>query len=188
MGKVILGLSMSLDGFINDRNGGVERLYPDLEVLRHTESLKETIQSTGAVVMGKRAFEMGDPDEYADNYEYQVPIFVVTGNTPFKQPRQTEKLTFNFVPDGVKSAITQAKAAALDKNVIIIGGASTAQQCMQAGLVDEIHIDILPVLLCSGLRLFENLGTHPIQLEKIAVFDTTLRTEIRFRVIRENSV
>jgi len=187
MGKVILGLSMSLDGFINDQNGSVEHLYPDLAVLRYTEPLREAIQTTGAVVMGKRAFEMGDPDEYADNYEFQVPIFVVTGDVPFQQPRQTEKLTFNFVPDGVTSAVAQAKVVAADKNVVIIGGARTAQQCLQAGLVDKIHIDILPVLLCNGLRLFENLGAQPFQLEKIAVFDATLRKELRFRVIREKS-
>jgi dihydrofolate reductase len=185
MSKVILGLSMSLDGFINDRNGSVERLYPDLEVLRYTQSLQEAIQNTGAVVMGKRAFEMSDPDDYADNYEFQVPIFVVTGNTPFQQPRQTEKLTFTFVPDGVESAIEQAKKAAGEKNVMIIGGANTAQQCLKAGLVDEIDIDILPVLLGNGRRLFDDFGTQPIQLEKIAVLDAGIRTELRFRVIRE---
>jgi dihydrofolate reductase len=175
---------MSLDGFINDQNGSVEHLYPDLEGLRHTEPLKEAIQTTGAVVMGKRAFEMGDPDEYAGNYEFQVPIFVVTGNVPFKQPLQNEKLTFNFVPDGVESAIAQAKTIARDKNVVVIGGANTAQQCLKAGLVDEIHIDIMPVLLCTGLRLFENLGVQPIELEKIAVFEGPVRTEIKFRVVK----
>jgi dihydrofolate reductase len=184
MGKVILGLSMSLDGFINDEHGSVERLYPDLEGLRDTEPLKEAIQSTGAVVMGKRAFEMGDPDDYAEKYEFQVPIFVVTGNIPFNPPRQTEKLTFNFVPDGVESAVEQAKRAAGEKDVTIIGGARTAQQSLISGLVDEIHIDIMPVLLCKGLRLFEKLGKQPITLEKIEVFDMPVRTTIKFRVVK----
>jgi hypothetical protein len=70
MGKVVLGMTMSLDGFINDRAGSVARLYPDLGELRNMPSLQETIKNTGAVVMGRRAFEMGDPDAYADHYEF----------------------------------------------------------------------------------------------------------------------
>lgn len=185
MGKVILGLTMSLDGFINDQNGGVDRLYPDLDELRHTESLKEAIRTTGAVVMGRGAFEMGEPDSYADNYEFQVPIFVLTSKIPKKQPRQTDKLSFTFVTDGIESAIMQAKAAARGKNVTIVGGASIAQQSLISGLLDEIHIDIMPLLLCRGLRLFENIGEQPIQLEKIPVLEAPVRTQLRFRVVKE---
>jgi dihydrofolate reductase len=187
MGKVILGFTMSLDGFINDQNGSVESLYPDLAELRNTEPLKESIKTTGAVVMGRHSFEMGDPDWYAANYEYQVPIFVLTRNIPQKQPRQTEKLTFTFITDGIESAIKQAKAAARDKDVTIIGGANIAQQCLRAGLLDEIHIDIMPLLLCNGLRLFENIGKQPIKLEKITVLEAPVRTQLRFRVVKEKS-
>ncbi len=184
MAKVILGLTMSLDGFINDRNGSVGSLYPDLEELRNKEPLQEAIRNTGAVVMGRRAFAMGDPDWYADNYEFQVPIFVLTKNIPKKQPRQTEKVTFTFVTDGVESAIEQAKAAARDKDVTIIGGASIFQQCLSTGLVDEMQIDIMPILLCKGLRLFEHLGEQPIKLEKIKTIDAPVRTHLSFRVIK----
>ncbi len=184
MAKVILGLTMSLDGFINDRNGSVGGLYPDLEELRNKEPLQEAIRNTGAVVMGRRAFAMGDPDWYADNYEFQVPIFVLTKNIPKKQPRQTEKVTFTFVTDGVESAIEQAKAAARDKDVTIIGGASIFQQCLSTGLVDEMQIDIMPILLCKGLRLFEHLGEQPIKLEKIKTIDAPVRTHLSFRVIK----
>ncbi len=76
MGKVIIGFTMSLDGFSNDQNGSVERLYPDLDTLRYAKPLQESIEKTGAVVMGRKTFAMGDPDSYAGNYEYQVPIFV----------------------------------------------------------------------------------------------------------------
>jgi len=65
-----------LHGFINDQNGSVERLYPDLDTLRYAKPLQESIEKTGAVVMGRKTFAMGDPDSYAGNYEYQVPIFV----------------------------------------------------------------------------------------------------------------
>jgi hypothetical protein len=74
MAKVILGLTMSLAGFINDRDGSVGSLYPDFDELRNKEPLQESIRNTGAVVMGRRAFAMGDPDWYADNCEFQVPI------------------------------------------------------------------------------------------------------------------
>lgn len=184
MGKVILGMAMSLDGFINDRNGSVSSLYPDLEALRKTEVLQEYMKNTGAVVMGRRAYAMGDPDWYADNYEFQVPIFVLTHEVPQKHPRETEKLTFTFVTDGIESAIKQAKAAAGAKDVAVIGGASTTQQCIHAGLGDEIHMDIMPMLLCGGLRLFEHLGTEPIALEKIKVVESPTRTHLRFRVVK----
>ena len=79
MAKVALGMTMSLDGFINDRNGSVERLYPDLADLRHMDPLQESINNTGAVVMGWNSFAMAeDPDWFAGNYEYQAPIFVLT--------------------------------------------------------------------------------------------------------------
>lgn len=140
MGKVLLGTTMSLDGFINDRNGDVSRLYPDLIALRKTEVLQESKKTTGAVVMGRHAYAMGDPDWYADNYEFQVPIFVLTHNVPEKLPKENEKLTFTFITDGIESAIEKAKAAAGDKNVTVIGGAITAQQCINAGLLDEFKL------------------------------------------------
>src|SRR5262245_60800118 len=124
MGIVIAGMTISLDGVVHDRAGSVGALYPDLASLRDTEPLREAIQHTGAVVMGWNAFTMADdPDFYAHNYEFQVPIFVLTHAAPQRQPKQTEQLTFTFVTDGIASAITQAKAAAGDKDVTVVGGA-----------------------------------------------------------------
>ncbi len=183
MAKVLLGTTMSLDGFMNDRNGDVNRLYPDLEALRKTEMLQESIKTTGAVVMGRHAYDMAEGD--FTYYEYQVPIFVLTHHVPEKVAKgENEGLTFTFVSDGIKSAIEKAKAAAGDKYVTVIGGASTAQQCIQAGLVDEIQIGIIPILLGGGLRFFEHLGTEPIELEKIKVLESPGRTDIRFRVVK----
>ena len=120
MGKVVLGMTMSLDGFINDRSGSVEALYPDLAQLRDIDPLKESIQNTGAVVMGRNLFDMAeDPDSLAGNYEYQVPIFVLTHQPPKKHLKETDELTFAFVTDGIESAIRRAKAAAGDKEVNI---------------------------------------------------------------------
>ena len=185
MGKVILGTTMSLDGFINDRNGDVSRLYPDLEALRKTEVLQESIKTTGAVVMGRRAYDMAEGD-FTD-YEYQVPIFVLTHDAPIKVAKgENGRLTFTFVTDGIESAIKKAKAAAGDKNVMVLGSASTAQQCINAGLLDELQIDLMPVLLGAGLRFFEHLGTEHIELEQVKVIESPGATHIEYRVVKEN--
>ena len=186
MAKVILGTIISLDGFINDRSGSVLALYPDLAALRETEPLQESILNTGAVVMGRNSFAMADdPDSIADNYEYQVPIFVLTHHPPIKKPKENDRLTFTFVTDGIQSAIAQAKAAAGDKDVTVIGATNTARQCLDAGLADELHIDIMPVLLGGGLRLFEESGMQPIQLERLQVIELPEgRTHLRFCIIK----
>ncbi len=188
MAKVILGMTMSLDGFINDRSGSVGALYPDLDTLRNTESMQESIQNTGAVVMGWNSYAMAeDPDSYAGNYEFQVPIFVLTHEVPKRLPKEAGKLTFTFVTDDIESAIGQAKAAAGDKDVAMIGGASTTQQCIKAELADELHLDIMPLLLCGGLRPFENIGPEQIQLERIKVIESPAgRTHLRFRVVKSD--
>jgi dihydrofolate reductase len=186
MGKVILGMTMSIDGFINDRNGSVEALYPDLADWRETELGTESIQNTGAVVMGRNSYAMSeDPDWFAGNYEYQVPIFVLTHEPPKKHPKETKDLTFTFVTDGIESAIRQAKEAAGDKDVNVIGAASTAQQCLNAGLADELHVDVMPVFLGGGLRPFEGIDVESIQLERIKVMELPGdRTHLRFRIIK----
>lgn len=183
MGKVVLGTTMSLDGFINDRTGDVSRLYPDLDELRKTEVLQESIRTTGAVVMGRRAYDMAEGD-FTD-YEFQVPIFVLTHKAPQKAARgENERLTFTFVTDGIESALRQAKAAAGDKDVSVIGGASTARQCIQTGLVDEIEIGIVPILLGEGLRFFDHLGADSIELETTRVMEAAGVTYLTFRVVK----
>lgn len=186
MGKVVVGMTMSLDGFINDRNGSVEALYPDLATLRDIDPLKESIQNTGAVVMGRNSFAMSeDPDWFAGNYEYQVPIFVLTHQPPKKHPKETDDLTFTFVTDGIESAVEQAKATAGDKDVNIIGATSTAKQCLEAGLADELHVDIMPVFLGGGLRAFDEINKSRIHLERIKVMELPGgRTHLRFRIIK----
>ena len=186
MAKVIAGMTISLDGFVADANGSADRLYTDLAALQGTSFMNSLIDETGAVLMGKKAFEMGDPDWYVGNYEFQVPIFVLTHNPPRVPPKQDERLTFTFVTDGVESAIAQATAAAGDKAVQVIGGASTIQQVLHVGLLAELHVDVMPVLLGSGLRLFENTGPDAVQLEKISVQETGARTSLKFRVGKEN--
>ena len=183
MATIVGGMTLSLDGFVNDLHGDVGRLYPDLAELGNTEMLQEEIRTTGAVVMGKHSYNMADPDKFADYYEYQVPIFVLTHHVPDKKPKENDKLTVTFVTDGVESAVAKAKGAAGDKNIVLIG-ASTNQQCMNAGLCDELHIGIMPVLLGGGLRLFEHIEVARITLEKFKIFETGARTDIWFKVVK----
>lgn len=84
MEKVVVGMTMSLDGFITDHNGNLAILYSDFDEFQDTENLKESETSTGAGVMGRRAYATGNPDVYADYYDYQVPIFVLTKQTSEK--------------------------------------------------------------------------------------------------------
>ena len=180
MGKVIAGMTMSVDGFVHDAQGSMAELYPDLEALRDTELMEESIRITGAVVMGRRTFEMGDPDLYADHYEYQVPIFVLTHHPPAKHPREAGNLTITFVEDGVVSAIQKVKMAAGEKDVVVVGGVSTIQQCLNARLVDELQVGIMPVLFASGLRYFDLMPGKKILLEKSRVIETDQRTDLIF--------
>jgi len=183
MGNVIVGATLSLDGFISDRHGDISRLYPDLEALRRTEMLQEEIRTTGAVVMGRRAYDMAEGD--LTDYEYQVPIFVLTHHLPEKAVKgENDRLTVTFVTEGIHRAIEQAKAAAGDKQVTVVGGANTAQQCLRAGLVDEIHLGIVPVLLGDGLRFFGPLVNEQMELERTRVFESPTRTDLWFRVVK----
>jgi dihydrofolate reductase len=183
MGKVTFGMTISLDGFVNDRNGSIGRLYPDLDELRQTELIQESIKTTGAVVMGRRAYEMAQGD--LTGYEYQVPIFVVTHTIPEQAVKgENENLRVIFVTEGIESALAQAKAAAGDKNVTVIGGANTGQQLINLGLLDELEVGIVPVLLGEGLRMFEHLALPPVELEKIRLLESPGRTDITFRIVK----
>ncbi len=182
-GKVVAGASMSLDGFINDRHGNIGPLYPDFAAYRASELVQRAIRTTGAVVMGRGAYDLGLGD--LSDYEFQVPIFVLTHHPPATPPQgQNEKLTVTFVTDGIARAMEQAKAAAGDKDVTVVGGANTAQQLLKAGLVDELAVDIVPRLLGTGLRFFEHLEELELELALIEVLHSPARTSLRYRVVK----
>jgi dihydrofolate reductase len=173
----------SRDGFINDRHGSISRLFPDLDTLRKTEVLQEEIVSTGAAVMGRRAYDMAQGDLIG--YEFQVPIFVLTHNVPDRPAKgENERLRLHFITDGIESALAQAKAAAGDKDVMVIGGAGTTQQCLRAGLADVIQILLVPVLLGEGLRFLDHLGPEHVELERIGLREYPDFTDLRFRIIK----
>jgi dihydrofolate reductase len=108
-------------------------------------------------------------------------MIIVTHRVP--QEWVYEGSPFLFITDGVASAVAQAKQIAGDKN-IGIGGSTITQQCLQAGLLDEIHIELASILLGEGIRLFDNLGPEPIELEKIAVVEGAGVTHLQYRVVK----
>ena len=110
-----------------------------------------------------------------------LPLFVVTHAVP--QEWVYEGSPFTFVTEGVESAVEQAKEVAGEKDVAV-GAASIAQQCIRAGLLDEIHIDLVPVLLGDGVRLFDNLGDGQVELESTEIIEAPDVTHMTFRVIR----
>src|ERR671917_896824 len=185
MGKVAMGLSMSLDGFIAGPNDGPERplgeegerlfewyssgdteyKLPGTEMVfnvspQSAELLRQAHGKMGAFATGRRTFDI--TNGWGGNPPLGVPAFVVTHTVP--QEGVYEGSPFTFVTEGLESALEKAKEVAGDKGVAV-GAASLAQQCIRAGLLDEIHVDLVPVLLGDGVRLFEHLGTTPIDLE-----------------------
>jgi dihydrofolate reductase len=204
MGKVATGLSMSLDGFIagpNDGPGrplgeGGERLFawfsagdteyglPGTEMVfrvsqQSAEMLREAHAGMGAFVTGRRTFDISNG--WGGNPPLGVPTFVVTHAVPDEWVY--EGSPFTFVTDGVESAVERARTVAGDKNVAV-GAASIAQQCIRAGLLDELHVDLVPALLGDGVRLFERLGAGPIELESTRVIEGAGVTHLTFRVVK----
>jgi dihydrofolate reductase len=106
---------------------------------------------------------------------------VLTHRAPDREPKGNDRLSFTFVTDGLESAVAQATAAAGDRAVTVVGGADLNRQLLAAGLVDELRVDVMPVLLGSGRRLFDDVaGTR---LEKLRVEEAGGRTSLSFRVV-----
>jgi dihydrofolate reductase len=212
MPNVIVALSMSLDGFIAGTNDGPElplgdggmRLFDwyfdgDTPIRHYEEAagqgvpvppfrlssgsaavFEELVRSGGAVVTGRRTYDIANAWE-GNGPVPGVPLFVVTHRIPRDVPTGTSRYT--FVTDGVESAIAQAKAAAGDKDVSLMGSA-VPQQALRAGLLDEIQVHLIPVLLGGGVRLFDHLGAERVQLEVVRVVDAPGVTHLRYRVVK----
>jgi len=203
MGKVSVGLTMSLDGFIAGPNDGPEsplgeggdRLFdwfsggdteyglPGTEMMfrvsrQSAELLREAHARMGAFVTGRRTFDISNG--WGGSPPLGVPTFVVTHSVPNEWIY--EGSPFEFVTEGLEEAVERARAAAGEMDVAV-GAASVAQQCMRAGLLDEIHVDLVPVLLGDGVRLFEHLGEGPIELESTRVVEGAGVTHLTFRVV-----
>jgi dihydrofolate reductase len=193
MSKVYAELSMSLDGFItgpnvrvgNGMGDGGDRLHDwmfDAKTETDAAIVDEKVASTGAVVMGKRMFDVGF-EPWGDPPPFRMPVFVVTHQE--REPLAMQGgTTYTFVTDGIEAALDQARAAACNKNVGIWGGADIIRQYLKAALLDELRIQLIPILLGSGIRLFENLDPEGIELRKISSIETPSATHLRFSVVK----
>jgi dihydrofolate reductase len=203
MGKVRTGHATSLDGFIAGPNDGAEapmgeggeRLLawyfsgdteyrlPGTEMVfkvspQTADYLRETSATTGALVTGRRTFDL--THGWGGGHPLGVPVFVLTHSVP--QEWVYEGSPFTFVTDGLENAVAKAKAVAGDKDVGVIG-ANLVQQCIRSGLLDEIHLDLVPVLLGDGVRLFDQTA-EPIELESTQVIEGAGVTHLTFRVVK----
>ncbi|MBJ7600510.1 MAG: deaminase [Candidatus Nephthysia bennettiae] len=213
MSKLRFHITTSLDGFVAGPNqsldnplgeGGLDLhawVFP-LEAWRRSEGqdggevnasnavVEESVTNVGAYIMGRNMFGGGPgpwPDDpwngwWGADPPYHTPVFVLTNHA--RAPLSMEGgTTFNFVTDGIESALAQAKAAAGDRDVMLAGGASVAQQYLAAGLIDEMELHIVPVLLHEGARLLEQLGDGPA-LQQVRSIEAPGVTHIKYRVVK----
>jgi dihydrofolate reductase len=195
MSKVVAIMSMSLDGYVADPNDGVGEVFDwyfhsgDVEIetggsdpmtFAMSEESAEHVRSLtsrlGAVLAGRRTFDVAQG--WGGNHAWG-PAFVLAHQIPAGWPRPDS--TVHFVTDGIESAVKQAKAAAAGKDVGV-HGADTIQQLLNAGLLDEIAVDIAPVLLGSGVRLFDHLAGTPAVLGNPTVVAGTGVTHLSYPV------
>ena len=145
------------------------------------EMLREAHAATGALVTGRTTFDI--TDGWGGRHLMDVPVFVVTHVVPEAWVRAHPGAPFAFITDGEASAVRQAQLTAGDLKVGI-GAASVVQQCLRDGLLDEVQVEVVPVLLGGGVRLFDHLGEAPVDLEPTAVIEGAGVTHLRYRVVK----
>jgi dihydrofolate reductase len=188
MRNTVVEITMSLDGFVagsnvstgNPMGDGGEALHDWMfgaKTAADAEIIANLHRTMGAVVLGRRTFDLGETP-WGDEPPFPVPCFVVTHRARSVLMKSGTPMT--FVTDGIESALAQAKRAAGDKNVIVMGGADVATQYIRAGLIDELNLHIVHRLLGKGHRLFE--GTGAIELQKLKLVESAAATHIRFQV------
>jgi dihydrofolate reductase len=197
MSKLIALMSMSLDGYVATLDDGVMEVFDwyfnsgpveisvggsDPMTFKVSEGsarhLRGFIAETGAMLTGRRTFDKAEG--WGGNHAWG-PAFVLTHKIPDGWPRPGS--TVHFVTDGIESAVKQAKAAAGGKN-IGVHGADTIQQLLNAGLLDEIHVDVAAVLLGSGIKLFDHLAKAPVVLGNPTVIQGVGVTHMRYPVLK----
>jgi len=201
MTKVIADISMSLDGYVTAAGAGLEHGLGiggepiHAWVLEEPRSpvdeavLARSFEQTGAVVMGRRLYDIVDgPNGWNDDVGYghdqdqsaAPPCYVVTHEPPAKVRLASR---FRFATKGVADAIGQARAAAGDKDVVVMGGANVIGQSLAARLVDELRIHLSPLVLGDGTRLFDLVG--PTTLVQREVTESPRATHLTYAVVRD---
>lgn len=197
MGKIVTGFTMSLDGFIAGPGDDISHLFkwfgsgdtpfplPETDLVfqisrASADLLTQEWSAGGAMVTGRRDFEVSEA--WGGKPPYGWPTFIVS-HRPAPPEWVGAGSPFTFVREGIAAAIEQARAVAGERDVVV-GGTTIVQQCLQAGLIDEINIDLASMLLGDGISLFGRLGIEPLELERIAVVEGTDVTHLRYRVVR----
>jgi dihydrofolate reductase len=164
--------------------------YGGGETGRNDEVLRDAFANIGATIMGRNMFG-GGPGGWSDTWKgwwgdnppFHTPVFVLTHHA--REPLVMQGGTiFNFVTDGIESALRQARQAAGSKDVALGGGASVVQQYLAAGLLDELQVHIVPQLLGDGTRLFENLGRGQVRLQQTHTVEGPGVTHVTYRVVK----
>lgn len=211
MSKLRFEISVSLDGYVagpnqseeNPLGEGGEQLHEWViklaawreshgreggEVNASTPLMEESLSGVGAVIMGRNMFGGGpgpwgeEPWQgwWGEEPPFRKPVFVLTHHE--REPLKLGETTFTFVTDGIESALAQARAAAGADDVSLAGGANVAQQYLSAGLVDQMQLNVAPILLGDGERLFDGGAGAGLDLEPILVVGTPEVTHVRYRV------
>jgi dihydrofolate reductase len=196
MGKVICGIAMSVDGYTAGPNQRADAPFGDgvgeslhrwmFEAAEENAAEIEALTSAGAYIMGRNMFSPGrgewDLDWtgwWGEEPPYHAPVFVLTHHE--REPVEMKGgTTFHFVTGGITEALDRARAAAGDRDIAIAGGAATVNQYLAAGLVDELHLHVAPVVLGRGERLFEGVGR--LDLRVVGARHTDLVTHVRYAV------
>lgn len=199
--KVTSGLTISLDGFGAGINQSFEKpfgdnfdtelldrwMFAEPEKNKHKKEI-DAILDAGAFIMGSNMFgpkDMRNKPEWkgwwGDDPPYHAPVFVLCHNAR-KPVEMKGGTTFIFVTDGIEAALSKAKKVAGNRNVKIMGGATTVNQYLAAGLIDELWLHIVPVTIGIGARLFE--GVPPLNLEPIEVSGSSVVTHIRYNILK----
>jgi dihydrofolate reductase len=176
VGRVLWHITMSLDGFIAGPGDDMAWLG---DYLGPNPTADEVLAQIGALLIGHRTYQLAKTQEGKPyGGAWTGPMFVLTHDTP-----ETAAAGFTFVSGDINQAVATAKAAAGDKYVVILG-ATTAQECLDAGLLDEVLVHIAPVLLGDGVRLFDRPGGTNVKLERIGLTQSPRVTNLWLRVAK----
>ncbi|AXB41773.1 dihydrofolate reductase family protein [Amycolatopsis albispora] len=201
LGKVVSDITITADGYVAGPNQSEARPFGDdggdgwgdqlhgwmFDNPAEHQAEIDQLGSAGAFIMGRNMFgpvrdEWDRPWNgwWGDNPPFHAPVFVLTHHARNPQPMEGGT-TYHFVTDGIESALTQARAAAGDNDVLIQGGAETINQYLTAGLLDELRLHIVPLTLGSGSRLFD--GVPPLKLEQVKSRATSSVIHVSYRVL-----
>ena len=198
MGKVVCDISVSADGYAAGLNQRLDAPLGDIDENRlhawmfqaraENQAEADAIVDAGAFIMGRNMFSphRGEHDLqwkgwWGDDPPYHAPVFVLTHYPRDSLPMEGGT-TFEFVTEGIQSALQRARAVAGDRNIAIAGGASTLNQFLAAGLLDELRLHVTPTVIGAGSRVFD--GIPPLDFEQVSVRGTSLVTHVTYRVRR----